>query len=72
MRIFVKAKPNAFEEKVEKIDDTHFLVCVPEPPVNGLANRGIARAIAKYFGVAPSRARVVKGLISKNKTVEII
>lgn len=72
MKIFIKAKPNAIEEKVEKIDDTHFLVCVPEPPVNGLANKGIARAVAKYFQVAPSRVRVVKGLISKNKIVEII
>lgn len=72
MKIFVKAKPNTFEEKVEKIDDTHFLVCVIEPPVNGLANKGIARAMAKYFGVAPSRVIIKKGFTSKQKIVEII
>lgn len=72
MRIFIKAKPNAFEAKVEKIDETHFLVCVPEPPVNGLANKGIVRTIADYFKVSPSQVRVIKGLTSKNKIVEII
>ncbi|PIV45904.1 hypothetical protein COS23_01900, partial [bacterium (Candidatus Moisslbacteria) CG02_land_8_20_14_3_00_36_53] len=32
MKIFVKAKPLAKESKVEKIDDTHFVVSVKEPP----------------------------------------
>lgn len=72
MKIFIKAKPNAYEEKVEKIDDTHFLVCVKEPPQNGLANKGIARAVAGYFKVAPSRVRVIKGFTSKQKMVEIL
>jgi len=72
MKIFVKAKPNASEEKVEKIDGTHFLVWVKEPPVNGLANRGIARVMANYFKVSPSQARVIKGLTSKQKIVEIL
>ena len=72
MKIFVKAKPNAYEEKVEKIDDTHFLVCVPEPPINGLANKGIARAVAKYFQVAQSRVIIKKGFTNKNKIIEIV
>lgn len=72
MKIFVKAKPMAYEEKVEKIDETHFLVCVTEPPQNGLANKGIVRALAEYFKVSPSRVRVIKGFTSKQKTVEII
>lgn len=72
MKIFVKAKPMAYEEKVEKIDETHFLVCVTEPPQNGLANKGIVRALAEHFKVSPSRVRVIKGFTSKQKTIEII
>jgi len=72
MKIFIKAKPGAYEEKIEKIDDTHFLVCVTEPPVNGLANRGIVRAVANYFKVAQSRVIIKKGFTSKNKIVEIV
>ncbi len=72
MKIFIKAKPMSYEEKVEKIDDTHFLVCVTEPPQNGLANRGIIRVLASYFKVSPSRVIIKKGFTSKQKTVEII
>lgn len=72
MKIFIKAKPMSYEEKVEKIDESHFLVCVPEPPQNGLANRGIVRAVANYFKVAPSRVIIKKGFTSKNKIIEIV
>ncbi|MEK7131806.1 MAG: DUF167 domain-containing protein [Patescibacteria group bacterium] len=72
MIIFIKAKPMSYEEKVEKIDESHFLVCVTEPPQNGLANRGIVRAVANYFKVAPSRVIIKKGFTSKQKVVEII
>lgn len=72
MQIFVKAKPMAYENKVEKIDDTHFMVAVKEPPQNGLANKGIARNLAEYFKIAPSRVVIKKGFTSKNKTIEII
>jgi len=30
MKIFVKAKPGAKEEKIEKIDETHYIVSVIE------------------------------------------
>lgn len=72
MKIFVKAKPASYEEKVEKIDDSHYLVCVTEPPQNGLANRGIARVLAEYFKVAQSRVVIKKGFTSKQKIIEII
>lgn len=62
----------AYEEKVEKIDENHFLVCVPEPPQNGLANKGIVRALAKHFKVAPSMVVIKKGFTSKQKVVEIL
>lgn len=58
-------------ESVEKIDETHFVVSVKEPPQNGLANKGIARALANYFGAAPSSVKIIKGFTSKNKIVRI-
>lgn len=72
MKIFIKAKPNAFEEKIEKIDDSHFLVCVKEPPQNGLANKRIVRLVADYFKTASSRVIIKKGFASKQKTIEIV
>jgi uncharacterized protein (TIGR00251 family) len=72
MRIQVKVKPNAYEEKIEKIDETHFVVAVKEPPQNGLANKGVCRALAHYFSVAQSMVVVKKGFTSKNKVIEIL
>ncbi len=72
MKIYIKAKPNSYEDKVEKVDETHFIVSVKEPPQNGLANKGICRTIAKYLGVAQSTVVVKKGFTSKNKVVEIL
>ena len=51
MKIFVTAKPNAREDKVEKIDDTHFVVWTTELPVKGQANFAIIKLLAEYFGV---------------------
>ena len=71
MRISVKAKTNAKKELVEKLSGNEFAVSVKEPPIDGRANWAIARAIADYFGVSPSRVNIISGQTSKNKIVEI-
>lgn len=72
MKIFVKAKPSAREEKVEKVDDTNFVVSVREPPVEGQANAAIIHALARYFSIAPSRVAIISGHTSRGKVIEII
>ncbi len=85
MKVFVQAKPSAHEESIEKIESSflpngesrkesepHFKVEVTEPPVKGMANRAIARVLADYFKVAPSRVRLVTGYASRQKVFEII
>ncbi|MEK9184015.1 MAG: DUF167 domain-containing protein [Patescibacteria group bacterium] len=72
MRIFVKAKPDDWEERVEKIDDTHFVVSVKEPPIKGQANYAIIKVLAKYFGVEKYRLKIIFGYTSKNKIIEIL
>ncbi len=72
MRINVKAKPHSHEEKVEKIDEGHFLVAVKELPEDGKANAAIEKALAGYLGIAKSRVHIVSGHSSKQKIVEII
>ena len=72
MDIFIKAKPGARENKIEKIDETHFTVWVMEPPREGRANRAIIGALANYFDVAPSRIRLISGFASREKVFEII
>lgn len=71
MKIYIKAKPNAKEESVEKLDDNHFSVCVKEPPVKGKANWAIVRTLAKYFGITSDKVKIISGHTSRQKIVKI-
>jgi hypothetical protein len=72
VRISVKAKPSSREEKVEKIDDSNFVVSVKEPPEKGKANEAIRNALAVYFKTGSSRVKIISGYSSRNKVIEIL
>ena len=72
MKIFVKAKPNSKEEKVEKIDEQNYVVSVKEPPIKGKANEAIRNALAVYFKIGSSRVKIISGYTSRDKTIEIL
>jgi hypothetical protein len=72
MKIFVKAKPMAKENKVEKIDDFHFTVSVTEIPRQGKANQAIIKILADYFKVSSQSVKIVSGYTSRQKIIEII
>ncbi len=71
MRINIKAKPNAKEEKIEKIDDLNYIVSVKEPPVKGKANEAIRNALAVYFKTASARVKIVSGHKGRRKEIVI-
>ena len=72
MKFFIQAKPNAREEKVERVNDTHFLVSVKELPVKGMANQAIITALAGYFHIPAQNVKIVSGHISRRKIVEVL
>lgn len=77
MKIIVKAKPGAKEESIKELaggigGDKIFEVKVKEPPVQGRANAGIAKALAAYFGVSNSQVRLISGFTSRQKIFEIM
>ncbi|MBU2036953.1 DUF167 domain-containing protein [Patescibacteria group bacterium] len=71
MKIFVKVKPDGYEDKVAKIDNTHFVVETRERPVQNRANLAITRILAQYFGVEIGKVRMIKGFRERNKIFEI-
>ena len=71
MKIFIKAKPNAGEDKVEKIDDSHFIVSVKAPPVKGLANLFIVKVLSEYLKVPKSNIQLISGYKSREKVFKI-
>lgn len=70
-KIIVYAKPGAKENKVERVDDGHFVVSVKEPPQDGRANAAIEKILAEYFGIARSCVAIVHGRTSKRKIIEV-
>jgi len=71
MKIFVKVKPKANEEKVIKLSDTNFKVQVKESPEKGKANRAVIRMLADYFNTSQSNIKIISGSTSKLKIIEI-
>jgi len=71
MNIFVKVKTGRKEEKVERVDENHFLVLVKERPMKGLANEAVVRVLADYFKVGVSRVNIVSGFKSRQKVIKI-
>jgi len=82
MKIFVKAKAGAKENKVvppamklfqtENKSDEYYTVSVKEAPIEGRANDAIIRVLAEYFGVSQNAVRLVSGSTSKRKVFEIL
>ncbi len=72
MKIFITAQTMAKEDKVEKKSETEYKVSVKEPPIQGRANRAIARVLAEYFNVSVTRVNLVSGFASRQKIFEIL
>ncbi|MCM8762774.1 MAG: DUF167 domain-containing protein [Candidatus Omnitrophica bacterium] len=72
MRISVKVRPNAKQQRVEQIAQNSFLVWVKEKPVEGKANQAVVRILAQYFGIPQSSVNLLKGQNSKQKLFDIL
>ena len=71
MRLFIKAKPGAKREGVERINATHFVVRVKARAKAGEANRAIEKALAEYFKAPVAKVRIIRGHSSREKVVEL-
>ena len=70
-RFTVKVQPRAKKtELAEKVGDTYKLR-LQAPPVDGKANEACIRFFADRFGVPASAVRIVLGLSSRMKVIEI-
>lgn len=71
MRIFVRVKPNAKREGVERVDDAHYIVRANAPAKEGRANKRVEGLLADHFGVSRMSIWLVSGASSREKTFEI-
>ena len=72
MKISVHLKPNSrHREEVVVGDDGVLTIYTKAPAIEGRANLAAVKLVAKYYGVAPSRVKLVRGVTSRNKIFEI-
>lgn len=69
MRYEVEVK---FHKDFIEIDGNRILVGLTSKPERGEANRELVRKLAKHFKVSTAQVKIVSGLKSKRKIVEII
>ncbi len=71
MKIQVKVKVNSRTEIVSQ-EDNIFTVKVNKPPREGKANQAVIKLLAKHFEVPKNQVRILSGIKSKNKIIEIV
>ena len=71
MKIIVKVKPGAKENKIERVDESNYIVSVKEPPIDGRANAALIKLLANHFDVSPSLIEIISGYMARIKVIEI-
>ena len=73
MRIKIRITPNANRnEFVGLTKNGEYKVKIKSPPVDGAANKNLIKFLACTVGVSKSKVRIVNGIKSRNKIIEII
>ena len=72
MKISAHLKPNSrHREEVVPNDDGSLTIYTKAPAIEGRANLAAGKLLAKYFCVAPSKVKLVRGAASKYKLFDI-
>jgi uncharacterized protein (TIGR00251 family) len=71
MKIIIKVKPGAKEDKIEKIDESNYAISVKAPPIDGKANAAIVKLLAEHFDIAQSLVEIISGHMARIKVIEI-
>ncbi len=76
-RISIKVTPKSSKNKVvpdimpDEKGNEFFRVFITSVPENNKANKAVIELLAGYFDVAKSDVRIVSGLTSKSKIIDI-
>ncbi|MBT5472324.1 MAG: DUF167 domain-containing protein [Nitrospina sp.] len=64
-------QPRSSKNEVAGIYNEALKIRLTSPPVDGAANKACMRFVAKWLEISPSEVSIIKGLSSKNKTIEV-
>ena len=71
MKLEIRVRPNAKENKVGGEIAGRLIVLVQAPAVDGKANEAVAKVLAAHFKVRPRDIKIIRGEIGRDKTIEI-
>ncbi|HLC70353.1 MAG TPA: DUF167 domain-containing protein [Patescibacteria group bacterium] len=72
MKIKLRVLPRSSKnEVVGKMSDGTLKIKLTTAPVEGKANEALVELLAEYFSTKKSKIKIVSGLTSKNKIIEI-
>jgi len=69
--ISVKVFPNSPKKSVVKKEDGSLEVRFSAVPEKGKANERLLDLVSEFFGVSPSRVKILKGAASRNKLLSV-
>lgn len=67
----VKVVPNAKKTSIER-EENKLRVRLTKTPQKGKANKQLIELLAKYFKTSKSNIKIVRGLTSRRKVVDIL
>ena len=72
MKLSIHLKPNSrHREEIVTNDDGSLTIYTKALAIEGRANAAAVKLLAKHFGVAPSKIKLLRGAASKYKVFEI-
>jgi uncharacterized protein len=72
MKLSVIVHPNSKRQRIEKDLLGMIHVYVPEPPLEGKANKAVAELLVSHFKIKRNKIFLLSGEKSKNKLFEIL
>src|SRR5581483_3671264 len=71
MRVPVRVTPRASKNEIGGMQDGRLTIRVTAPPVDDAANEAVIELLSRQYGVPKRAIRIVSGMSSRNKVVEI-
>ena len=71
LRIKIRVQPRAPRDEITERPDGTLKVKTTALPVKGAANKACIELLAKHFGVKKSNVKIVAGLESRDKLIEV-
>ena len=71
MKIDIRVRPNAKQNKVGGEIAGRLIVFVQAPAIDGKANDAVSKVLAEHFEVRTRDIEIIRGETNRDKTVEI-